>query len=63
MPDVIVRSFGSPKRTVDAETPAEAVGKSEGNFRVNGETISNPETFTLSEGDVVDHQPQPKAAS
>jgi hypothetical protein len=62
MPDVIVRSFGSPKRTVDANTPAEAVGKTDGNFRVNGNVITNPSSYTLREGDVVDHQPQPKAA-
>lgn len=62
MPDVIVRSFGSPKRTVEANTPAEAVGKTDGNFRVNGTVISDPSYYPLREGDVVDHQPRPKAA-
>lgn len=63
MPDVIVRALGTPPRTVNANTPAGAVGKTEGSFRVNRCIIENPETYQLSEGDVVDHSPALKAAS
>jgi hypothetical protein len=62
MADVIVRAQGSPKRLVEAETPTEAVGKDTGTFRVNGEIISNPSTYELGDGDVVDHTPVLKGA-
>ena len=52
----------SVKEFTEGATLAQVVGTSDGVFRVNGSTVSNPGSFRAAEGSIVDWSPAAKSA-